>query len=138
PDLGGFGALTLELNAFLRRASDLILLMPSNDLVHAQHQNIFSIRSLGTDAALGSRSPGNYRLLEANATWMNLRNVSSEGAFRPFRGDRVPNRPWLLANASATLGFGGLASGSDRLSLGWVTRYVHEFFPSWESVGARE
>lgn len=131
------GKLTSEVNGFLREASNLIMLLTSNDLAHARHENIFSIRALGVDGALSWLAPGEYVALDGNVTLMDLRNVSEQGPFSPYSGDRIPNRPWLFANASARLQLSGLAHAADQASLAWLAGYVHEFYPSWESLGDR-
>jgi hypothetical protein len=68
-------------------------------------------------------------------TYVDLRNTSASGPFADFQGDRVPNRPWLYANASARAQFDGVSVPNDELSLTWYSSYVHQFFRSWESAG---
>jgi vitamin B12 transporter len=137
-DTTRLGSMRADLNGFLRHARNLIILLPSNDLIRARHENIFNIRSLGADASLQWSSPGDYVSLNGNVTWMDLRNVSESGPFAAFDGERVPNRPWLFAAAGARLAWTGLATGTDVLSLEWSTRYVYRFFPSWENLGAQD
>ncbi|MEM6926918.1 MAG: ligand-gated channel protein, partial [Myxococcota bacterium] len=90
---------------------------------------------LGVEGSGSWTSPGDHVRLTANATWLEFRNTSDEGTFGDFAGDRIPNRPWLFANASAQIGASGVVSREDRLTLDWYTRYVHPFFRGWESVG---
>jgi vitamin B12 transporter len=130
------GALRADLNGFLRDADQLIVLL-GNDRVQS-YQNVFGARSLGVEAALGWTSPREYVVLDANATYQDFRNSSSEGSFGEFNGDRIPNRPYLFANASARLQFRGVAAPRDEVALTWTSRYVHEYFRGWESIGLRE
>jgi hypothetical protein len=68
------------------------------------HYNAASARSLGADAAVGWTSPFEYVTLDANATYLDFRNTSSEGPYSPFKGDCIAHRPCFLANASGRLG----------------------------------
>jgi vitamin B12 transporter len=130
------GALRVGVNGFLRDAQDLIVLL-GNDRVQS-YQNVFGARSLGVEAALGWTSPLEYVVLDANATYQDFRNSSSEGTFGDFDGDRIPNRPYLFGSGSARLQFRGVVAERDETALTWSSRYVHEFFRGWESIGARE
>ncbi len=125
-----------DVNGFLREADQLIVLL-GNDRVFS-YQNVFGARSLGVEGALGWTSPGEYVSLDGNVTYLDFRNTSSEGTFGDFEGDRIPNRPYLFANGAARAQLRDIAADSDELALAWNTRYVHEFFRGWESVGLRE
>lgn len=127
------GAWRLDANGFLRDADQLIVLL-GNDTFF-RHENVYRARSVGLEAGAGWTSPGDYVVLDGNVTYQDFRNVSSEGTFGDFEGDRIPNRPYLLANGAARLQFSGVATERDELSLQWNTRYVHEFFRGWESIG---
>ena len=137
-DLGdnGFGAWRASTNGFLRDAEQLIVLLGSERV--QSYQNVYDARSLGVEAALGWTCPGEYLALDANGTYVDFRNTSSEGTFGNFEGDRIPNRPYLYGNASARLMFQRVLVPGDEVSFGWNVRYVHEFFRGWESVGALE
>jgi vitamin B12 transporter len=130
------GSWRATVNGFLRNADHLIVLL-GNDRVQS-YQNVFGARSLGVEGAIGWTSPGEYLVLDANSTYVDMRNTSSEGTFGDFEGDRIPNRPYLFANASARLQFGRVFAPRDELSLTCNTRYVHEYFRGWESVGLVE
>jgi vitamin B12 transporter len=123
-----------ELNGFLRDTDNLIQGLPLGT-DRLQYHNVWSSRTLGLEASAGWTSPGRFLWLDANVTWVDLRNTSAQGAFADFDGDRVPNRPWLYANASARAQLNGLGATNDELSLTWYTTYVHDFFRSWESAG---
>lgn len=130
------GQLALEANAFVRNTKNQILLQPTGDL--AIHNNVFSARSLGAEAFGSYTARGEYVTLTGNITYFDYRNTSTEGAFAPFYGDRIPNRPYFFVNLSARGQLRGVATPRDNLSLTWFTRYVHDFFRSWESVGQRD
>ncbi|MFB6265126.1 MAG: ligand-gated channel protein, partial [Bradymonadaceae bacterium] len=63
------------------------------------------------------------------------RNVSDGGAFEAFRGDRIPNRPYLFANGSLRFRESHLFVDGDSLTARWESRYVHSYYRGWESVG---
>lgn len=131
--LGSFRA---ESNLFLRETEQLIVLL-GNDLVF-RYQNVYGARSFGVEAAAGYSSPGDLFVVDANATWMDLRNTSDEGAFEDFAGDRIPNRPFLFANASWRVQQGSLLLDGDEAAFFWTSQYTHEFFRGWESQGLKE
>jgi TonB family protein len=128
------GMFRAEVSAFGRYADRLIMRWSGND-DYTRYQNLYSARSVGAQGMAGWRSPGRHVELDGNATWMSFRNTATDGPFAPFEGDRIPNRPYLFANGSARLNAREVTSPTDQLSLGWYTRYVHEFFRGWESVG---
>lgn len=130
------GQLRADVNLFLRQSRDLIVLL-GNDRTFT-YFNVYGARSLGVEAASGWTSPGEWLSIDGNTSWIELRNTSEEGAFGDFEGDRIPNRPWLLFNATISLGASSVAAEGDRLTLDLYSRYVHEFFRGWESVGLVE
>lgn len=124
-----------DVNGFVRRASQLIVLVGAGEAF--SYQNVYGALSTGVEASASWTSPARLLTLGANGTWQDFRNDSTEGAYGAFAGDRIPNRPYLFANASARLQKESLFTGADELSLAWHLRYVHSFFRSWESVGLR-
>jgi vitamin B12 transporter len=130
------GAWRATANGFLRDADQLIVLL-GNDRVQS-YQNVYSARSVGVEGAVGWTSPRDYVVLDASATYQDFRNTSEDGTFGDFAGDRIPNRPYLFGNATARLQFRGVVAPRDEISLTWNTRYVHEYFRGWESVGLVE
>lgn len=129
------GTFRADVNGFVRNASDLIVLMGTENAF--SYQNVYGALSSGVEGATGWTSPAQLLSLAANATWQDFRNTSTAGAYKDFQGDRIPNRPYLFANAQARLQKEALFAGQDELSLTWNLRYVHSFFRSWESVGLR-
>jgi TonB family protein len=132
-DLGGFRAVV---NAFSRSTARQIVLLGTD--LDQRYQNVYSATSLGVEAAGGWTSPGEYLVIDGNATYQSFRNTSTEGAFRKSKGDRLPNRPYFFANCSVRLQFGTLFAPKDELALLYDARYVHGYFRGWESLGAME
>lgn len=125
-----------EVNGFARWSDQQIVLLSSG--TYFQYENVLSSRSLGVEGGARWTSPARYVTLGGNATWQDVVNTSEQGPFAQFQGDRIPNRPYLFANAELRLRAPGLATGRDALEFIWDARYTHEFFRSWESVGATE
>jgi hypothetical protein len=130
------GELRGEVNAFIRNPRDQIVLL-GNEMTQ-RHENVYATRVQGVEVSAGWTSPGGYLALDGNGTWQSVRNDSDVGTFRDFKGDRIPNRPWLFANGSARLQKTAVTSPGDELSLGYHLRYVNSFFRGWESLGARQ
>lgn len=124
-----------KVNGFLRLADQLITLLGKDQSL--SHQNVLGARAVGVKASLGWSSPGEHLAIDGKLTWQDLRNQSDEGVFGELAGERVPHRPWLMANGSARLRLQSLATAGDELVFTWVARYVHELFRSWESAGAQ-
>ncbi|MFT3922257.1 MAG: TonB-dependent siderophore myxochelin receptor MxcH [Myxococcales bacterium] len=130
------GQLRANVNGFLRKADDLIVLV--GDEQTATYQNVYSARSLGVEAAAGWTSKREYVALDGNVTYVDFRNTSTKGAFAENEGDRIPNRPYLFGNGSARLQTKNVVATRDQLSLAWTTRYVHGFLRGWEGIGTNK
>lgn len=130
------GSVRASVNGFLRESDKLIALLGIGKTFY--YQNVLAARSAGVEVALGWTSPGEYLALDGNVTHLEFRNRSGEGAFGDYKGDRIPNRPYLFANASARLQLRRVAAAEDTLSLAWYTRYTGEFFRGWESAGRQD
>jgi len=127
------GDLRFELNGFYREARDLITLLVNQET--ATYQNIFSARIAGVESSAGWTSRGGWVALDGNLSYQDARNVSGEGPFARYDGDRIPNRPWLFANAVARLTVPDVLAANTALGLSANARYVHGFFRGWESLG---
>ena len=131
------GAWRADVNGFLREAKNLILLLPAYG-ERFRNENVFGARALGVEASAGWTSQREIVVVDVNATYLDFRNTEGKGPFVPFEGDRIPNRPYLFANASVALQAGDALLPGDRATLAWHTRYVHEFYEFWESAGRRD
>lgn len=131
-----WGAVRGGVNAFYRQSENLIVLL-GNDKVQS-YQNVFGARSMGVELAAGWTSPGEHVVLDGNFTHQDFRNTSTDGTFGDFNGDRIPNRPYLFANASARFQLQEVFAAKDNIFVTWNSRYVHEYFRGWESVGLRQ
>lgn len=128
-----FGAVRGSINAFIRDADRLIVLL--GDARVERYQNVHAARSVGMESAIGWTSPGEHLWLDGTLTYQDVRTTSSSGTFGGFEGDRLPNRPYLFASTSARLQFRDVVTPRDEVALTWSSRYVHQYFRGWESVG---
>ena len=127
------GDFVVDVNGFLRDTDRMIVLL-GNDRSFT-YQNVYHARSLGVEGSASWVSPGRWVTLDGSATLQDIRNASSEGAFRQFDGDRIPNRPWFFASAGARVQIRSLFAKNDELDPFYGMRYVHKFFRGWESQG---
>lgn len=75
-----------------------------------------------------------------NFSMQNTRNkerLNSIGAESVTYGDRMPNLPYTFGGADASYSFKNVFGEDNRLTIGWNLRYVHKFFRSWASEGAK-
>ncbi len=128
-----FGDLTVDINGFLR-ASDKLIVLLGNDRYYT-YQNVYRARGLGVENAVSWTSLGRYLGLDGTLTWQDVRNASDDGTFRGFKGDRIPNRPYLFASWAAHLRFAHLPGPDDSVEPFYNARYVHGFYRGWESQG---
>ncbi len=133
---GALGGVSLEATAFARLVRDQVVLMRGE--LAAQHQNVLGARALGAEAAFRWSAPGDWLVASGSATYTDLRNTSRDGTFAPYRGDRLPNRPYLSAAGEVRGRLDGPLPSGDALHLYAATRYTHRFFRGWESLGARD
>lgn len=126
------GQWSADAQFFLRSTRDLIFLTVILD--SARYENISDVDTPGVEAQLqwtGWRA----LTLGGNVTWLNPTNESTGGFFGRFKDERIPNIPWMLANANASLAWRSPTQAIERLRLYWYGHYVHQFFLFWESEG---
>jgi outer membrane receptor protein involved in Fe transport len=133
---GALGALTAQTDLFGRAADHLIL--PIGTDRRFSNQNVWDARILGVEGSGRWTAPREWAWVEGSVTFQDLRNVSSEGTFGAYKGDRIPNRPWLLGSLGATVRTTNLLRSGDELSGFASSRYVHQVFRGWESLGRRD
>jgi vitamin B12 transporter len=112
--------------------------LPTSDRVHSIYQNVVDAQTRGIDGSLRWVTFGRWLELGANGTWQDQRNIAERGPFAPFNGQRIPNRPWLFANASAMLRIPRFGAPTAELSLSWFSHYVRGFQPGWADTTATD
>jgi vitamin B12 transporter len=130
------GQLFAEANLFYRNARDLIRRVGAS--VYFSYQNTAAARTLGGDVTVRWVAPAERVVLEGSATYQDTRNRATSGPDAAQRGDRIPNRPYAFGSASLELRQPGLIVPGDVASALWSSRYVHQFYRTWESLGALE
>lgn len=130
------GDFALSAMGFARKARDLIVLLAGPSFF--QYENVADARVLGGEAGARWSAPAEYARLDGSVTYQDSRNQSTEGPFARFEGARIPNRPYLFGNLSATGKLRGVVASDDALSLTFRETYVHAFFRAWENIGAQD
>jgi vitamin B12 transporter len=124
------GDLRLEVHSFLRETRDQIVAIPVDNVSYG---NLANARSVGVDNTLQWTSPGRWLSVAGTTTYVDSRSTSSRGTFSSFEGERIPNRPWLLASWS---GYGRweYLPGA-RIEPYYYGRYVHSYLIGWGNIG---
>jgi TonB family protein len=133
-DEGRAGAFEAEVTGFGRFADRLIFLSGIDQ--NTRYRNVVAARSVGVEASARWIAPRELGSVRATVTYQDFRNLSSSGDFATYRGDRIPNRPWLYGALEARLSLRDLARPGDAFVLDLATRYTHGFYRFWESAGA--
>ena len=130
------GQVRASTTGFVRQADQLIVLLGNER--DQSNQNVYGARSVGVEAAAEWTSPGEYLALDGTVTYQDFRNDSSAGAFGSFDGDRIPNRPYLFAHGAARIQLRDIVWQEDEIAATWSSRYVHDYYRGWESVGRED
>lgn len=120
-----------EVTGFVRQTEDLISTFSSP--LFTVNENLFEARSVGVEGIVKGGLTSGRLVLDANGTWLDLRNTSEGGEFGAFAGDRIPNRPWLFATGSARSRW-PLPAQNLSLTAYWTTRFTGRFTRNWQSV----
>ena len=120
---------TIEATAFSRTAKDFINAIPGGTF--SSYTNIGKVAITGIDGEL-KYSYKNLLFANFNASYTDATNVDKKSAVYE---DRIPNQPWLYANADIGLGKNDVFQENDRLQFNWFTQYVHWFYLTWPSRG---
>jgi len=127
------GTVRASANGFAWWTDDMIALFAQGE--YLSYANVWQARALGVEGGLGWTVPGgDWLVVDGRVTYQDLRNRSSEGPLAKQAGDRIPNIPYLLSNASVRLRGRRVVVPTDVVELAWSMRYVHSFFRGWESL----
>lgn len=127
------GSYLLELVGFYRHPRDLINRQPAATL--SQYRNISDAKVRGGQARARWIARNNLLTIDGNVTYQDVRNESEVGEVASYRGDRIPNRPFLFGTVLARLELSELLAPRDQLWLTFTTRCTGEFDRGWGSVG---
>jgi outer membrane receptor protein involved in Fe transport len=108
--------------------------------------NLGAVKTFGVEGGLKYKWKNRLHA-GANVTWQNITdnmqyviNTGYTGAGKTANltyKDRLPNMPYLFANADAGMKFHDAIWKKNVLSLDYSMSYVHEYFLSWESLGSK-
>lgn len=127
--------INVETNAFLRASKDFIRFRPLGPF--GEYENLNNVRTEGLEATLqlAYEDRINFSL---NGTWQQLTDQTKkdEGLPNVNYQSRIPNVPYLFGNGRLGVRpFHSVFGGN--LQFYWNTRYVHEFFLTWENLGSQ-
>lgn len=130
----------VESSYFYRKAKDFIYFIPSGG-VYSVYNNLAGAKINGVE-------------LELRYHYASLLNFSVNGTYQKAisqqryepnttildmtYGDRVPNQPWLYANANLEIGQNDIWAPGTRLQLSLSSQFVNWFYLNWESRGSIE
>ncbi|RZK58303.1 MAG: TonB-dependent receptor [Pedobacter sp.] len=130
----------VEANYFFRNAKDFIYFVPSGG-VYSVYNNLAGARISGAELEF-KYSYADLLNFSTNATYQD---ASSRQRYEPNTtiidmtyGDRVPNQPWLYANANLEIGKNDVWAKGNRLQLSLSSQFVNWFYLNWESRGSIE
>ncbi len=126
-NLGGYystpSSLTIDLNLFYRRTTDLILLI--NTGVYGKYQNVDNVKGLGVE-------------LDVSYTFFRRLKISGNMTYQDFRlfkqtdpaleKARLRNTPYFFANLGANTFFNNVVQKGDMLSVYWNYGFVRQYY----------
>lgn len=130
----------VEASYFFRNAKDFIYFVPSGG-VYSVYNNLAGARINGAELEFRYT----YTDLLNFSTNATYQNASSRQRYEPNTnildmtyGDRIPNQPWLYANANIEIGKNDVLARGNRLQLSLSSQFVNWFYLNWESRGSIE
>lgn len=146
-NVGAFGTISVsplsslyyEVGGFYRITEDYIHLSINEADGTAQYENLKDVTTRGIEGEVRFRY-ADWLVCSANASYQescDMERYLDSGNLSATYRNRVPNRPWLLANAELTLTKGDLLWKSTRLRFNYNYQYVHWFYLTWEGYGYR-
>lgn len=132
--------LTYEASGFIRHVQNYIRATVSERDGMMQYVNEPAIDVKGLDLELGYVWRNSLQIM-LNGSWNDARDLKrykSDGNPSATYKNRVPNRPWIYANAEAKYTFRNVLGRDDRLVLGCAYQWIHWYYLNWEAYGAVE
>lgn len=125
-----------EVNFFYRFSQNFIRFNPLGPF--GEFENIDNVLSQGIEGGANLEINNKVNLV-FNFTYQNITDQTEydEGLPNTNYKSRVPNIPYLFGNIR--LGYNLLSEDKNsNLILYWNSRYVHDFFLTWENLGRRD
>ncbi|MCM1076733.1 MAG: carboxypeptidase-like regulatory domain-containing protein [Bacteroides sp.] len=144
-NLGFFGTwridadnmLSYEANGFIRHVQHYIRATVSERDGMMQYVNEPAIDVKGVDVELNYLWR-NALQISLNGSWSDARDLKkfkSDGNPSATYKNRVPNRPWIFANAGVNYTIHDLLRKEDRLRVGCDYQWIHWYYLNWEAYG---
>lgn len=144
-NLGAFGEFSLnnrhtinyEAGCFVRKVQDYILLLSESEN-HSQYRNVAAATVKGVEGEIGYNYNG-VLSAKINASYLEERNKNRLTVLNkpdPTYNNRLPNRPWVFANAELSWNKRNPFGVKDsRLKIDYAFRYIQWFYLTWEAFG---
>lgn len=128
----------ISANYFYRDAQNLIRQRATG--AKAEYVNLSEATMQGIEAEISFRR-NEQLFISINGTYQHLLNKTRYDENEKINHtylDRLPNIPYLFANANLRYQFNDIFHESDKVSLNWYTRYVHEYYLNWPAHGSEK
>jgi outer membrane receptor protein involved in Fe transport len=135
----------LESSLIYREAKDLIYQVVKVASPLTYYDNLSQTRTLGVEGNIQYQWKERLRL-GANFTYQNItdqadsvynESYTNPGYQKNFqKGYRLPNTPYLFANANAGLTFNNVLMKGSALNLNYFFNFVENYFLSWAELGS--
>lgn len=129
----------LELTGFYRDVTDLIYL-ETDVRGNGTSKNLSNARIMGAELSAMVRLIKSLKF-SGNATYQDLRNrgtLQGQNNADPYFNARIPNTPYLLANAALSCQLNDLLIKGSKTSLWFNSNFTNEYFLYWANDGDRE
>lgn len=130
--------LTYEVNGFIRHVQNYIRANVSEREGMMQYLNEPAIDIKGVDLDISYMWQDRLSI-KLNGSWndaRNLRKYKTDGNPSATYKNRVPNKPWLFANAEISYIIRDLSRLHDRLQIGASHEWINWYYLNWEAYGA--
>jgi len=144
-NLGVFGTwrandnnvLIYELNGFIRNVQNYIRANVSEREGMMQYLNEPAINIKGMDFDISYIWHDRLNI-KVNGSWndaRNMRKYKTDGNPSATYKNRVPNKPWLFANASVSYTFSDISRLNDKLRIEANHEWINWYYLNWEAYG---
>lgn len=136
--IGEVHGLEVEANGFYRNSEGFMRTVSTG--IFSQYINQRSVRTLGIEGTIQYTYNKQYSLA-VNATYQDLRNNNNHlegntGQADPFKGDRIPNVPYVFGNVVLRAHWDDVFLAGDKLGLSSAQHYVYKYFLYWPTLAA--
>lgn len=137
-NIGDEHSLFYEGGVFYREISDYIHMSISDSEGTAQYENLNDVTQKGIEGEI-RYGYSDWLQISANCSYqkaLDMNKYKSDGKQSVTYKNKIPNKPWLFANADLTLTKNTLFSNGDKLKFNYAYQYVHWFYLTWEGYGS--